>query len=100
MAVRALSLVGLLAIGCATSPEMRLRHQMVTEIYVDAARACDAQFRSVQMARVGVDGSLSVDVQADQTQDVRGLRGAIGRVSPNGSNTDVKPVSRSRTRSI
>ena len=72
MAVRALSLVGLLAIGCATSPEMRLRHQMVTEIYVDAARA-DAQFRSVQMARVGVDGSLLVDVQADQTQDVRGF---------------------------
>jgi hypothetical protein len=46
MAVRALSLVGLLTIGCAMSPEMRLRHQMVTEIYVDAARACDAQFLS------------------------------------------------------
>ena len=39
MALRALSLVGLLTIGCAMSPEMRLRHQMVTEIYVDAARA-------------------------------------------------------------
>jgi hypothetical protein len=73
---------------------------MVTEIYVHAARACDAQFRSVQMARVGVDGSLSVDVQADQRKIFGVLRGAIGRVSPNGSNTDVKPVYRSRTRSI
>jgi hypothetical protein len=73
MALRALSLVGLLTIGCAMSPEMRLRHQMVTEIYVDAARACDAQFPSVQMARVGMEGSLSVDVQAGQTQDVPGF---------------------------
>jgi hypothetical protein len=40
---------------------------------LDIARACDAQFPSVQMARVGADGSLSVDVQADQTQDVRGF---------------------------
>ena len=73
MALRALLLVGLLTIGCAMSPEMRLRHQMVTEIYMDAARACDAQFPSVQMAHVGMEGSLSVDVQAGQTQDVPGF---------------------------
>jgi hypothetical protein len=65
MALRALSLVGLLTIGCA-SPEMTLRQ----DIYMDAARACDAQFPSVQMARVGMEGSLSVDVEAGQTQDV------------------------------
>jgi hypothetical protein len=69
MAVRALSLVGLLTIGCAMSPEMRLRQ----DIYEGAARACDAQFPSVQMARVGMEGSLSVDVQAGQTQDVPGF---------------------------
>ena len=69
MALRGLPLVGLLTIGCAMSPEMRLRQ----DIYEGAARACDAQFPSVQMARVGMEGSLSVDVQAGQTQDVPGF---------------------------
>jgi hypothetical protein len=73
MTWQALSLAGLLTIGCAVSPEVRLRDQMVTEIYVDAARTCETSFRSLRMDRVDTEGNLTLDVEANQTQDLPGF---------------------------
>ena len=67
---QALSLVGLLTMGCVASPATRMRDQMVTEIYWSAARACEVQFRSLRMDRVDTEGNLSLDVDAGQIQDV------------------------------
>jgi hypothetical protein len=52
---------------------MRLRDQTVTEIYMDAARACEVRFRSLRMDRVDTAGNLSLDVEANQTQDLPGF---------------------------
>jgi len=70
MTWRALSLVGLVTIGCASSPETKQRN----EIYMDAARACEIQFRSLHIDRVDAQGNVTVDVEAGQTQDVAGYR--------------------------
>jgi hypothetical protein len=60
----------LLAMGCATSPEMKLRDQMTTEIYWDSARECGSRFPMLHIDRVGSDGDITVGVEAVQTQDV------------------------------
>ncbi len=61
----------LFAMGCATSPEMKLRYQMVTELYWDSARDCENRFPMLHVDRVGVEGDLTLGVEALQTQDVR-----------------------------
>jgi hypothetical protein len=67
---RVLVVTVLLAMGCATSPEMMLRHQMVTEIYWDSARDCENRFPMLRVERVGVEGDLTLDIEGLQTQDV------------------------------
>ena len=62
--------VALLLVGCATTPEGRLRNALETEIYWDAARACESRFRSLHRNRVGLNGDLELDVDAGQTQDI------------------------------
>jgi hypothetical protein len=70
MTPRALFVTVLLAMGCATSPEMKLRNQMVAEIYWDAARACESRFSMLHLDRVGMEGDVTVGVEAVQTQEV------------------------------
>jgi hypothetical protein len=50
---RALAMVGLLTLGCATSPEMKLQHEMVTEMFYDAARECEGRFHSLHLGAAG-----------------------------------------------
>jgi hypothetical protein len=72
-----------LAMGCATSPEMKLRDQMTTEIYWDSARECESRFPMLHLDRVAREGDLTVGVEALQTQDVPRFAecywGAIGK---------------------
>jgi hypothetical protein len=67
----ALLAVVLVTFGCATTPETRLRYQMTTEIYWDAARQCENRFPSLHIERVGVGGDVILGVDALQTQDVQ-----------------------------
>jgi hypothetical protein len=60
--------------GCAASPEMKLRYQMVNEIYWDSARECESRFPMLQTDRVGVEGDLTLGVEGLQTQDVPRFR--------------------------
>jgi len=50
---------------------MKLRYQMVTELYWDSARDCENRFPMLHVDRVGVEGDLTLGVEALQTQDVR-----------------------------
>jgi hypothetical protein len=68
---RALVVAVLVTVGCATSPEMKLRYQMVTDIYWDAAQECERSFPMLHVDRVGVEGDVMLRVEALQTQDVR-----------------------------
>ena len=49
MSRRALVVAALLLAGCATTPEGRLRHFLVTDVYWDAARECEHRFRSLHL---------------------------------------------------
>jgi hypothetical protein len=63
-------LIALLLVGCATTPEGRLRNALVTEIYWDAAQECQVHFPSLHRDRIALNGNLELDVDAGQTQDI------------------------------
>jgi len=62
--------VALLVVGCATTPEDRLRYALATDVYWDAARECESRFRSLHRKTVAVNGNLDLDVDAGQTHEV------------------------------
>jgi len=62
--------IALLLVGCATTPEGRLRNAMVTEIYWDATLECEVHFRSLHRNHIALNGDLELDVDAGQTQDI------------------------------
>lgn len=70
MICRVLFVTLLLAIGCATSPEMKLRNEMVTEVYWDSARECERRFSMLHIDHIGIEGDLSLNVEAVQTHEV------------------------------
>ncbi len=58
----------MLTTACTLSPETRLRHEVVGEIYWDAAKECET--RAIKIDRVSIDGDLTVAVDSGQTGGV------------------------------
>jgi hypothetical protein len=62
--------IALLLVGCATTPEGRLRNELLTKIYWDAAQECQVHFPSLHRDRIGLNGDLELNVDAGQTHEI------------------------------
>lgn len=61
----------LLAVGCAFSPEEKLRWDLMEDVYWDAAHECAGHYATVRLARVSRDGDLQVDLAAESRSEIR-----------------------------
>jgi hypothetical protein len=69
--------VGLLIIaGCAaaTTPEARLRNEVLLDVYWDAARECERRYSTLHVASMSTEGDLSLRADAESRSEAAPFR--------------------------
>ena len=66
--------IALTVLGCASTPESRLRDEVFLDVYWTAARECEDRYRTLHVDRIALDGGLSVSADANSRIDAAGFR--------------------------
>lgn len=69
-----LTCLALLVSACATTPDSRLRNELLLEIYWTTARECEGQHRTLHVDTILPGGDISLRADADSRMDLPGFR--------------------------
>ncbi|HSB43229.1 MAG TPA: hypothetical protein VLK28_15435 [Methylomirabilota bacterium] len=61
------------ATACASTPESRLRDEVLLDVYWTAARECESRYRTLHITRLMADGALSLSADANSRIDAAGF---------------------------
>jgi hypothetical protein len=81
--VALLGIAAALGLGaCASTPEARLRNEVFHDVYWGAARECEARYRTLNVDRIGVDGSLKLSAAANSRIEAGAFRDCYWQAVP------------------
>jgi hypothetical protein len=69
----------LVFLGCASTPESRLRDEVYLDVYWVASHECEGRYATLHVDRIGLDGSLGISAAANSRSEAAPFRDCYWR---------------------